>query len=421
MPSIAAAIVDSRVLLYTEAGVEPWIGIPLVLAVGGIAFAVLRRVLLHLIHQAAGRTAVIWDDALVESHAFWWFSMLLPGVVIYLGFELLDVDTDTRNWVQRFVGAGMVFTTMRAAQSAVDAIYVTWNKLPAWRSRPIKGYIQVAQMFLWVVGLLITATTLVGKNPMVLVTGVGALTAVLLLVFRDTILSLTASIQLTSYDMVRVGDWISMPQERTDGDVIDVSLHTIKVQNWDKTISTIPTHKLITETFRNWRGMQESGGRRAKRSLHIDLESVRFLATEDLDTIEQSLPELAEWVATQRKRLGAEAGNDAKESKPTNIGAFRTYARTFLKTHPGVHPGMTLLVRALAPTAEGLPVEFYFFTRTTAWARYEEIQGEIVDHLLASLGEFGLSPYQRPAGSDVRLGGELLVSSGAIDLDQDRA
>jgi miniconductance mechanosensitive channel len=381
----------------------PIYGIPIVLVACAVAFLLVRRALLRLVRKAASRTRFEWDDALVASHTFWWLSLLLPGVVVLVSVDAIDLPADTKSGVERVVGAGMVFAGMKALLCALAAAHKTWSHLPAWRHRPTKGYVQVAQIFLWTVGLVLTFTTLVGSDPTDLLTGIGALTAVLLLVFKDTILSLVASIQLTSNDMIRVGDWISMPQADTDGDVIDVALHTVKVQNWDKTISTIPTHKLIAETFRNWRGMQESGGRRVKRAIRLDLDSVRFLDAAEIERLATEHEGIADWAKEQRERLaGGGESPQGRQSLPTNAGAFRAYAQSFLKHHARVHPGMTLLVRSLAPDVQGLPIELYFFTRTTAWADYEGIQAEIVDHLLAMLPSFGLIPFQRPAGSDVR-------------------
>jgi miniconductance mechanosensitive channel len=225
-------------------------------------------------------------------------------------------------------------------------------------------------------------------------------------VFKDTILSLVASVQLTSLDMVRVGDWIEMPQCGADGDVVDVALHTVSVQNWDKTITTIPTHRLITESFKNWRGMGESGGRRIKRDLRIDINSVRFLTAEETerfkrfalltDYIDEKLAELAAY----NEGLGRDTEN-VNLRRLTNIGTFRAYVLSYLKHHPKIHDNMTLIVRQLRPTPTGLPLEIYAFTNITEWAVYEDIQADIFDHLLAVAGEFGLSLYQEPAGRDL--------------------
>jgi len=253
----------------------------------------------------------------------------------------------------------------------------------------------------------VVVSLLADQSPVVFLSGLGALTAVLMLVFRDTILSLVASLQIMSNDMIRIGDWVSMPQANADGDVIDIALHTVKVQNWDKTITTIPTYKFISESFKNWRGMSESGGRRIKRPLAIDLSSVRFLTSDEIDRfaksellhdyMERKLEELARY-AEEKKALGPDI--QPLERTLTNIGTFRAYVLEYLKSSPKIHKDMTLLVRQLAPTPQGLPIEIYCFTNDTAWAHYEGIQSDIFDHLIAILPEFGLEAFQEPAGRD---------------------
>jgi miniconductance mechanosensitive channel len=233
------------------------------------------------------------------------------------------------------------------------------------------------------------------------------MTAILLLVFKDTILSLVASVQLTAQDMVRVGDWIEMPQFAADGDVIDVQLHTVKVQNWDKTITTIPTHRLITDSFKNWRGMSQSGARRIKRAIFLDVSSIRFQTQDEVnhfthfallkDYVRNKEQELVDYNAG----LATEVDAEVNKRRLTNVGTFRAYAFNYLKNHPRIHDGMTLIVRQLAPGPEGLPLEIYCFTNTTEWVAYEDIQSDIFDHLLAIVPEFGLRLYQKPAGSDL--------------------
>jgi len=240
----------------------------------------------------------------------------------------------------------------------------------------------------------------------VLLTGFGAMTAILLLIFRDTILSLVASVQMAGLDMVRVGDWIEMPKFNADGDVIDVALHTVKVQNWDKTITTIPTHALISESFRNWRGMQESGGRRIKRSVNIDVNSVRYLDEDELQKfkgfklLQEYIARKEEELAEYNTKLGETANVNLR--RLTNLGTFRAYLKNYLSNHPRIHQEMTLMVRQLQPTDSGIPMEIYCFTNTTNWAEYEGIQADIFDHILAQSREFGLNVFQSPTGQDFR-------------------
>jgi len=277
-------------------------------------------------------------------------------------------------------------------------------------TRSIKSYVQLGKLALALIGAIVIVAVLIDRSPLILLSGLGAMSAVLMLVFKDTILSFTAGVQLSSNDMLRVGDWIEMPQMGADGAVIDIALHTVKVQNWDKTITTIPTWRLMSESYRNWRGMSESGGRRIKRQLRIDSATVRFLSDADIDRLER-IALLAPYLAAKRQAvhsanaaLGEGAAVPANLRRLTNIGTFRAYVQAYLQAHPGVHQGMTLMVRMLEPTAEGVPLELYCFTATTAWVQYEAIQGDIFDHLLALLPEFDLRLYQSPTGWDIRSG-----------------
>ena len=279
--------------------------------------------------------------------------------------------------------------------------------MPENRTKPIKGYLQVLGILLYLIAGLLIVATLMDRSPLLFLSGIGAMTAVLLLVFRDTILSLVASVQLTSNDMIHVGDWIEMPKFGADGDVIDVALHTVKVQNWDKTITTIPTHALIAESFKNWRGMQDAGGRRIKRAIHVDLSTVRFLEDDEIDAFGR-WELLGDYIARKRRELGehnARVGGSGDATsgarRLTNVGTFRAYVERYLRAHPGVHADMTLLVRHQQPTELGLPIEIYCFTNTTEWAAYEGIQADIFDHVLSIVPQFGLRTFQSPAGADV--------------------
>jgi len=303
-----------------------------------------------------------------------------------------------------------------AISGALNYVNELYARRPEAKSRPIKGYVQVVKIVLFGGAAILAIATLMEQSPLLLLSGLGAMAAVLMLVFKDTILSLVASVQLSSNDMLRVGDWIEMPQLNADGDVIDIALHTVKVQNFDKTITTIPTHKLISESYRNWRGMREAGGRRIKRSLFIDQNAIGFLKDERLgnlrrfrlldDYLARKDAELREWNASM---LSADC-DAVNARRVTNIGTFRAYVAAYLKAHGRVTPNMTLLVRQLAPTPQGLPLEIYCFTDTVAWAEYEAIQSDIFDHLLAILPEFGLRIYQEPSGLDLR--GALLGRDG---------
>ena len=383
-------------------------GVAVLLIAGVLLYLLVKRRLVGLLSRLAGRTSQQWDDMILEHGVLDRLVQAVPALVVYFGIAHVPGLGDSLALVIANVAmAWMALAVTLAAGallSAGSAVYETW---PVARDRPIKGFVQVAQIAVYILGAIFVVSALMARSPVVLLTGFGAMTAILLLVFRDTILSLVASIQLTTLDMVRVGDWIEMPQYDADGDVVDIALHTIRVQNWDKTITTIPTHKLISESFRNWRGMQDSGGRRIKRSINIDASSVRFLTDDEVEKFTR-FTLLRDYILQKRDELAAyNAALDDPETanvnlrRLTNLGTFRAYLWNYLQNHPRIHHGMTLLVRQLQPGEKGIPIEIYCFTNTTEWAAYEGIQADIIDHVLAQCRDFGLSVFQAPSGTDV--------------------
>ena len=413
LPDNWTQIAISLVILAATAWIADWIA---------------SRFLHRLLTRVTARTRSTWDDRIVERKVIHRLAHVVPALVIFLGIgpalgvsgadgadPVTDLDPEaltalTWTWIflRRVAAAWIAVAVVRAFAGFLDAVNDIYNETsPLSKSRPIKGYLQVVALVAYLAAGVVVISILAGLSPVVFLSGVGALAAVLMLVFRDTILSLVASVQIASNDMIRIGDWVSVPQANTDGDVIDIALHTVKIQNWDKTISTIPTHKFISESFKNWRGMSESGGRRIKRSLRLDMNTVRFL---DDDRIEElSRRELLhDYMHDVRDRLARY--NAAKaEGNPgvipeirrlTNLGTFRVYVQKYLEAHPKTHKEMTLLTRQLAPGPEGVPIEVYCFSNDTAWANYEGFQADIFDHLIAVLPEFGLRPFQSPAGSD---------------------
>ena len=334
---------------------------------------------------------------------------VVPALVITFGVALVPgLPEGVIVLVRNVANAFIVLTLALALSGVLDMINHVYSQRPDALDRPIKGYLQVANIAIFAVAVLLMIATLLDRSPLILLSGLGALAAVLMLVFQDTILSLVASVQITSNDMIRVGDWIEMPQLNADGDVIDIALHTVKVQNWDKTITTIPTKRFISDSFKNWRGMEESGGRRIKRSLFLDQTSVTFLDSEQKshlsrftllqDYLATRQQEIDEWNAAL-KEYGKVAANTRRV---TNLGTFRIYVANYLKSHPHLRQDMTQIVRHLSPGAEGLPLEVYCFTNTTQWVEYEGIQSDIFDHLLSILPEFGLRVFQAPSGVDMR-------------------
>ena len=365
-----------------------------------------------LIRRAMARAISSQDmarEALLVKAVIRRLANIVPATIILMGVASVPhLPLGVTTVVENVASAFIVLTIAMAISQALRLVDALYSRRADAGHKPIKGYLQVVRIIVYCGAAVLMAATLAEQSPLLLLSGRGAMAAVLTLVFKDTILSLVASVQLGSNDMLRVGDWIEMPQLNADGDVIDIALHTVKVQNWDRTITTIPTHRLISESFRNWRGMSESGGRRIKRALLIDQTSVRFLDDDEwrrmrrfrlIDAyLDRKKEELEDW----NKTLAEAGGEPVNRRRATNLGTFRAYTESYLKAHAGLRQDMTLLVRQLAPSGEGLPLEIYCFTSTVAWGEYESIQSDIFDHLLAILPEFGLRLFQQPSGQDMR-------------------
>ncbi|NLO79937.1 MAG: mechanosensitive ion channel family protein [Xanthomonadaceae bacterium] len=397
----------------------PWIKTVLVLAAvvlaAWIANWLTKRVLVRGLRQVL-RYVPLAREQPEEPNGFGVVSRLaniVPALVVWHGIAAVPGLPEAAVVVVRNVSTAFVIVTAALALSAfLSLVNALYQRRPDAARRPIKGYLQVVKIALYVVASILAIATLLDRSPVILLSGLGAMAAVLMLVFQDTLLSLVASVQISTNDIVRVGDWIEMPQLNADGEVIDIALHTVKVQNWDKTITTIPTKRLISESFKNWRGMRESGGRRIKRSLYLDQNSVYFLSEEERRRLRRFYllheylgmkeRELEEWNA----RLAEWSQEPANRRRVTNLGTFRAYVERYLRNHPGINQNMTLMVRHLAPGATGLPLEIYCFTRSVVWTEYEAVQADIFDHLLAILPEFGLRVFQQPAGADVQALGE---------------
>jgi len=380
------------------------------------------RLFLHRVVRVATRHTVWrWDDALYEYHAFRWMARTLPAIVMYYGIAtILPVDDGVGALIRNLSVCWIIVCVIAAIGRAMIAFESLYSATPAGK-RSIKGVIQLLQLVLWVVALVLVITKLTHQSVGLLLSGIGAMSAVLLLVFKDTILGFVAGIQLGTNDMLRVGDWITMPSAGVDGDVIDITLHTVKVRNFDRTIVTVPTWKLISESFQNWRGMSDSGGRRIKRELFIDAAGVRFLGDDELARFAQ-VHLLTAYL--ERKRDDIQRWNDAlgeagklpvNRRRQTNIGAFRAYADAYIRAHPDIHDAMTRMVRMRDPGALGIPLEIYCFTNTVVWLDYERIQADIFDHLIAILPEFGLRPFQQPSGGDLREGFAALHGVVAVE------
>tara|TARA_B110000014_G_scaffold251697_1_gene229195 strand:+ start:148 stop:1452 length:1305 start_codon:yes stop_codon:yes gene_type:complete len=403
------------------------IGVAVLLATAIISYFLMRAIILPLISRWVAESKNKIDDMLLDPQLLHRICLLAPFTVIYLlvsgtayvpealsgylpaVFRSNDLGSTWWAPLEKINEALIVLLVTLAVSAAINAFNSVYQTFEISKQRPLKGYLQIVKLLAFAFGAVIIIAILTGQSVGYFVTGLGAMTAVLLLVFKDTILSLVASIQLTQNDMVRVGDWIEIPGAGVDGDVIDVALHTVKVQNWDKTIATVPTAQLIQKSFRNWRGMSESGGRRIKRSLSIDMSTIRFLEEDEIERFSRFSP-LKQYMESKLDEL--DSHNKENDPGPdltwdprrlTNIGTLRAYIIQHLRGNKRLHQeGMTLLVRQLQPGSQGLPIEIYCFANDTAWANYEDIQADIFDHLLSKLPEFGLKVFQEPSSSDFK-------------------
>ncbi len=376
-----------------------------------------KRFINSVIHPLIHKSGAKWDDKLADHRVLIRFSHIVPAAIIhFFAPTLFETHPQLIAFCQVVVNTYLIVIALLIIDGVLNFSRAIWDQLPVGKRFPAKSFIQAAKLVINLVGCIFVLSAILGKSPLVFFSGLGAVTAILLLIFKDAILGLVAGFQLSVNNMVMVGDWIEMPGRGADGDVIDVSLTTVKVQNWDKTITTIPTYALISDSFKNWRGMSESGGRRIKRSLQIDMRTIQFADETLLERFKRIniLRPYLESKLDDIQHYNANVANDFSElingRRLTNVGTFRAYCVAYLRNHPKIHhSGMTLLVRQLAPTQTGLPIELYAFANDTAWANYEDIQGDIFDHLLSILPEFELSAFQAPSGADLAKVGAQLI------------
>lgn len=365
---------------------DQFIAFALVLAAAFLADAICRNILLKVVAHLVRRTKATWDDIVFDRKVLIHLSRMVVPVIIYLFIPVAFAETSssTLGFIQRICLIYILIAFLSFINSFLKAVYSVYSEKERLRDRPLKGMLQTAQVILWFVGAIIVVSILIDKSPISLLAGLGASAAILMLVFKDSIMGFVSGVQLSANDMLKVGDWITMPKYGADGTVIEVTLNTVKVRNWDNTITTIPPYLLVSDSFQNWRGMWDSGGRRIKRSLLIDASSVHNCTA-------------AELAALREKGL---AGTTPDAEPVVNLYALREYAARYLKGHPGIHPDLMQMVRMLQPTPEGIPVEVYCFTRETDWVAYEAVQGAVFDHLFAVLPDFGLRAYQRSSDRD---------------------
>ncbi|MFC1513107.1 mechanosensitive ion channel family protein [Thermodesulfobacteriota bacterium] len=384
----------------------------LILGIIGLALATRwfsKRVLHRLIVTTVQKSAIHWDDILAEKGFFRRLTRLLPLLVVYVAVDVLFPEpTPVSEFSKRLILSVATLLATLLIDAFLNGVYDICRDMEFARHKPLRGYLQAVKIAIFILAAISVVAILTNTSPWGVFSVLGGLTAVLLLIFKDTLLGFVASLQLAGNDMVRIGDWIEAPQYGADGDVIDVSIHTVKVRNWDKTIATIPTYGLVSDSFKNWRGMQESGGRRIKRALYLDMNSVTFCNDEMLYRFKK-IEMLRDYIAGRQEEINNHnLGGNIDTSLPvngrcqTNIGVFRAYVVAYLKAHPMIHQEMTFLVRHLAPTAQGLPLEIYVFSRDQVWANYEALQADIFDHILAALPLFDLRVFQYPSGHDLQ-------------------
>lgn len=362
--------------------------VALILLISYIMTKLFRHLVIPAVHKITSRTKATWDDYLFNEKMMTSFCRMIPPIMFYL---LLPFVFNNVPQVLDILLKGcliyLVITTLMLVNSFLNSLYEISNEHETLRNRPLKGIYQMINLVAIGIGIILIISILIDQNAATILAGLGASAAVLMLIFKDSILGLVAGVQLSANDMLRPGDWITMPKYGADGDVLEVSLTTVKVRNFDKTITTIPPYALVSDSFQNWRGMRETGGRRIKRSIFIDMTTVHFCSEK-----EKIMFASRGWIDEAQAK---------PETQVVNLYVFRNYLQNYLREHPRTHKELMIMVRQMQPTSEGLPLEIYCFSNTTVWLEYEQIQGEIFDHILAVISEFGLRIFQRPSGNDL--------------------
>lgn len=383
-------------------------GFCILILVAILAYIIAKHIVVRGIRHLITKLKFANHDIMSQHSVIRRIANIVPAIVIMNGIVTVPhLSAKMVSFVQMAAQAFIFLTIALAIGELLNIFNLVYQRNPKSRNKPIKGYLQLIKLIIFIVCGLMILGTFLKKDVFTLLAGFGAMAAVLMLVFQNTILSLVASVQISSYDMVRIGDWIEMPSLNADGDVIDMSLHTITVQNFDKTFTTIPTNKLVTDTFKNWRGMSQAGVRRIKRSLYIDQSSVHFMSEAEQSKLKEFLllDQYLDHKSTELIEFNQKLSNTSpcNQRRLTNIGTFRAYVELYLNQHPNISKHQSLIVRQLQPTEKGLPLEIYAFSNQIAWKDYEAIQSDIFDHLIAILPEFGLKIYQAPSGYDMQI------------------
>lgn len=381
----------------------------LIVLVSWIVDIITKRVIIRIIKGFVEKTKNQYDDIILNKGVFNSLAHISPALVVYYMLPTIIFDfPDSAAFLQKIVLVYMILVAIMVIVSFLNALNEIYMRQGNAHKVPIKGYIQVVQIILFLIGVVWAFSVLFVFDIGKFFAGIGAFAAVLMLIFKDTILGVVASIQISANKMMSLGDWVSMPSRNADGTVVDISVNTVKIQNWDKTIATIPTYAFVTESFNNWRGMEDSGGRRIKRSINIDMSSVKFCTDEMLEKFGR-IQLISDYVKSKKmevedfnKEMHIDESVSVNGRRMTNIGTFRRYMEEYLKSHPKIHNEMTFLVRQLQSTERGIPIEIYVFSNDQAWANYESIQADIFDHILAIMPEFELRVFQNPSGNDFR-------------------
>ena len=379
-----------------------------ILAIAFLGDAICRHIILTAVTRLVKKTKATWDDIVFDRKVLTHVSHLVAPILLYILLPLAISNLGLLNFIQRICMIYIIAVFLKFISSLLTALFHVYSEKEQFRDRPLKGLLQTVQVILFFIGGIIIVSILIDKSPMVLLTGLGASAAVLMLVFKDSIMGFVSGIQLSANNMLRVGDWIQMPKYGADGTVIEVTLNTVKVRNWDNTITTIPPYALVSDSFQNWRGMQESGGRRIKRSIRIDMNSVKFCTPEMLakykkiQLLKDYIEETEKVIEDYNKEHGIDNSILVNGRRQTNLGVFRAYLTNYLKSLPTVNQDLTCMVRQLQPTEQGIPLDLYFFSAIKAWVPYEGVQADVFDHVLAIIPEFDLHVFQNPTGEDFR-------------------
>ena len=389
--------------------ISNWILFLLLILFSYLSYIIIKPIILRIVTKLTLKSKTHWDDVLLQERFFHKIALLIPIFIIHFFIPFFThVNTKMHELVLNILEIILIIIVIQIVLSFLNGANKIFDSTEKGKRKSIKGYIQVIKLIIYFLGAISIFSTLSGQNALTLITGLGAFAAILLLVFQDAIKGLASGVQLSANDMVRKGDWISVPKFGADGNVIDISLTTVKVQNWDKTISMIPSYALVSDSFSNWRGMEESGGRRIKRSIFIDLNSIHFLNNNEIEDLSK-IDLISDYIQNKQDEINKYnqsitniSKNEINGRKLTNIGTFRKYLEAYIKTNQDINTNMTFMVRQLQSSEKGLPIEIYAFSKVQSWVEYEEIQSNVFDHIFAVLNTFNLTLFQNPSGQDFR-------------------